>query len=129
MDERFTIERQDHAILVMFEPGSEVSPEMIMGALDRENERFEIQGRYHIWDFRSCRPSEDFDYDAVLRIIGHVQTQYNDEWSAKTAILVDQDLQFGLSRMFEALVDSNPTEIGIFYDASVANEWIRQNRS
>lgn len=129
MEERFTIERQGHAIMVKFKSGSEVSPAMIIGALDRENERYEVHGRHHIWDFRGCHPSEDLDYGGVLRIIGHVQNELNDEWSLKTAILVDEDIAYGLSRMFQALVDNSPTDIGIFHDEAAANKWIRLTAS
>jgi hypothetical protein len=129
MDERITVEKQGHVVLVRFTPGSEVSPDMIMDALDFENEHYEIQGRYDIWDFRGCYPSENFNYDAVLRIIGHIETKFNDQWSAKMALLVDEEIQFGLSRMFKTLADNRPTEIGIFYDESAAYEWIGQNGS
>lgn len=120
----FTIMEQDRAVCVQFKRGTEVTPDLIIRAMDRENALHDIAGRNDLWDFRGCSPSEDFGYDAMLKIIHHIETHYNDEWSTKTAILVDDTIQFGLSRMFQILIDEFPTQVSIFQDEGKAHRWV-----
>lgn len=126
MEGAYSIVEQEHGILVRFKEGSEVTPDLIIEAMDSENGRYPIVGRYDLWDFRGCPPSDDFDYQAMLKIIHHIETHYNDEWSTKTAILVDEAIQFGLSRMFQILIDDFPTQVAIFLDEAKARHWIRE---
>ena len=128
MEGAFTIKEKEQAVCVQFEQGTEVTPDLIIQAMDRENELHAIVGRCDLWDFRGCTPSEDFGYDAMLKIINHIETHYNDEWSTKTAILVDETIQFGLSRMFQILIDEFPTQVGIFKDAAKAHHWVCEKR-
>lgn len=126
MDEPFTIEIQDYGILVRFQSGTELSPELIIRAIERENELHELHGRQDLWDFRDCRISVDFGYDAVLKVVDHIQNKYHDDWAAKSGILVDETIKFGLSRMFQQLIDDYPTQIGVFQDESAARQWVGQ---
>jgi hypothetical protein len=43
---------------------------------------------------------------------------------AKTAFCVFSDLQFGIARMFQALLESEKHEIKIFRDREVAAQWL-----
>ncbi len=124
MSAGFRIETQDHMVRVTFDRQSVITPELVIRAMDRENELHEIEGRYDLWDFQGCPPSGDFGYDAVTRIIEHIQRHYGDVWSVKTALLVEETIQIGLSRMFQTLVDEFPTHIGIFQDETAALEWL-----
>ena len=126
MGEDFTITEQAHGICVQFARGTEITPDLIIRAMDRENERHAVTGRCDLWDFRGCFPSIDFGYDAMLKIIHHIESNYNDEWSAKTAILVDKTIQFGLSRMFQILIDEFPTQVLIFQDEIEARRWVSE---
>ena len=122
----YKIEKQDHCILVEFEKGMEISPDVIIEAMDHENELYEIKGRYDLWDFRGCFPTPNFGYDAMSRVIEHIISNYSGNWSDKTALLVDDAIQYGLSRMFQILADGYPTHIGIFQDEADARLWISQ---
>ena len=128
MEGAFSIKEHEYAICVQFDRGTEITPDLIIRAMDRENDLHAIIGRCDLWDFRGCTPSEDFGYDAMLKIIHHIETHYNDEWSTKTAILVDETIQFGLSRMFQILIDEFPTQIGIFQDEVKARYWVSEKR-
>jgi hypothetical protein len=122
----FKIVKQDYGVLVRFKAGIEVTPEMIIEAIAYENERYAIVGRTDLWDFRNCRPSADFGYDAMQKLIFHIKIIYRD-WSTKTALLVDDSSPFGLSRMFQTMVDGYPTQIGIFKEEKAALQWVRQS--
>jgi len=123
----FKIEKYDHWIRVEFQRGTEVTPEVLMAAMDRENAVYEVKGRYHLWDFRGCHPSPDFGYDAMHRVVEHIENRPGAaDWSDKTALLVDESIQYGLSRMFQILVDGYPTQVGIFKEEEAARLWIGQ---
>lgn len=126
MEGPFEIKKQAYGVMVRFKAGIEVTPELVIEAMDRENELYAITGRTDLWDFRNCRPSADFGYDAMQRLIFHIENCYQ-EWSTKTAILVDETSQFGLSRMFQTLVEGYPTQIGVFKEEKTANQWVRQS--
>jgi hypothetical protein len=127
MDNRFfKIEEKDQCIRIEFQKGLEISPDIIIEAMNHENELYEIKGRRDFWDFRGCRPSPDFGYDAMSRVVEHITSNFGGNWSDKTALLVDDSTQYGLSRMFQTLVDGYPTHIGIFRDEDDAWQWISQ---
>jgi hypothetical protein len=120
----YAIVERERGVWVQFKGGSEITPDLIIEAIDREIELFHLAGQYNVWDFRGCFPSDDFGYSAMLRIIQHKETHYSDQWSAKTAILVDGAIQFGLSRMFQILYDGFPPQIAVFRDEARARLWI-----
>ncbi|MEJ2154079.1 MAG: hypothetical protein P8X96_01990 [Desulfobacteraceae bacterium] len=120
----YTIEEQEHCVYVQFKDGSVVTPEMIIEALDSENALYPTGKQYDIWDFRACFPSESFGYNAMLKIVDHIETHYSDNWGIRTALLVDDATQFGLSRMFQTLSDVFPVQITIFQDEAEARRWV-----
>jgi hypothetical protein len=123
----YTIECQGHAVRIQFEPGCEVTPELIIHAMDRENELFEIKGRQTVWDFRGCTPSPNFGYDTMHRVVEYIETMYAEaDTTNKTALLVDETIQYGLSRMFQMLMDGYPGQIGIFHREEQARHWLGQ---
>jgi hypothetical protein len=127
MDKRiYKVEAIDQIVRVEFQKGAVISPDVIIEAMNYENELFDIKGRYDFWDFRGCRPSPNFGYDAMSRVVEHITLNYNGNWSDKTALLVDGSTQYGLSRMFQTLVDGYPTHIGIFQNEDDARLWISQ---
>jgi hypothetical protein len=102
-----------------------VTPDLIIDAMDRENELYSFRGRHDLWDFRGCHPGPDFGYDAMSRVVEHIEIKYGGEdWSVKTALLVDDTIQYGLSRMFQILVDGYLTRINIFQNEADARHWI-----
>jgi hypothetical protein len=121
---RYKIAEKDNCIRVEFQKGLEISPDVIIEAMNHENQLYGIKGRHDWWDFRGCRPSPDFGYDAMSRVVEHITASYSGNWSDKTALLVDDSTQYGLSRMFQTLVDGYPTQIGIFLNEDDARRWI-----
>ena len=123
-EQPYKIEKQDHCIQVEFSKGLEITPELIINAMDHENALYDIKGRHDLWDFRGCRPSPNFGYDAMSRVVLHILSHTDGNWSEKTALLVDDTIQYGLSRMFQILVDEYPTRIEIFQNEADARAWI-----
>ena len=120
----FKIEMENQCVRVEFQKGLEISPDDVIEAMVHENELFAIKGRHDFWDFRGCRPSPDFGYDAMSRVVEYITSNFGGTWSNKTALLVDDSTQYGLSRMFQTLVDGYPTQVGIFLNDDEARDWI-----
>ena len=125
----FKIDTLDHIVRVTFEHQTVITPELVIDAMQRENQAHKIEGRYDLWDFRGCPPSDGFGYDAVTRIIEYIDIHHSKIMSEKTALLVEETLQFGLSRMFQILIDEFPTRIGIFQEEADAIAWLTAGES
>jgi hypothetical protein len=126
MDKRlYKIEKQAHCIRIVFKGGVVIGPDDILAALDHENELFPIEGRQSIWDFRGCQAASTFGFDAMNRIVDRIRRKYGHALPTnKTALLVDDSTSYGLSRMFQMLMDGFPTQIGVFQDEGAAWNWI-----
>lgn len=78
-----------------------------------------------LWDFRGC--ITDIIYDSMMKIKKYIDINYNPDWSHSiTAFVVDHDLLYGLSRMYEMISDDLPTTVHIFKDIGEAQDWIRE---
>jgi hypothetical protein len=79
-----------------------------------------------LWDFRGCLAPDDFGYNEMEQIVRYIDVYTGSKWNPRIAILVEADVQFGLSRMFQMLVEGFPTEVAIFYNRAEAEQWIGQ---
>jgi hypothetical protein len=120
----FNLEQQEGIVRVTFASGSVVTPQQIMEAIDLENARYDVEQLNSLWDFRGCLAPEDFGYDEIAQIIDYIDINKGCKWNPRIAIIVEADVQFGLSRMFQMLVEGFPTEVAIFYDQDEAESWI-----
>lgn len=64
--------------------------------------------------------------DAIRALADFISSLYNENDSTpmKTAIYAPQDLSFGLSRMYEALIFGTAQDIEIFKDREMAIQWL-----
>jgi hypothetical protein len=127
MDEPiYTMEEQSGRVYVTFKSGHVVTPQQIMEAIALENKRYDVSRHNALWDFRGCLAPDDFGYNEMEQIIHYIDTYFGSKWNPRIAILVEADVQFGLSRMFQILVEGFPTEVAIFYSRAEAEQWIGQ---
>jgi hypothetical protein len=78
-----------------------------------------------LWDFRGCMT--DINYESMMSIKKYIDMSYDPNWSHSiTAFVVDHDLLYGLSRMYELISDDLPTTLKIFKDMNNAENWIRE---
>jgi hypothetical protein len=127
MDEPiYTMEEQSGRVYVTFKSGHVVTPQQIMEAIALENKRYDVSRHNALWDFRGCLAPDDFGYNEMEQIIHYIDTYFGSKWNPRIAILVEADVQFGLSRMFQMLVEGFPTEVAIFYNCAEAQQWIGQ---
>lgn len=123
----YKIEKQAHCIRIVFKNGVVIGPDDILAAVDHQNELYPIEDRQSLWDFRGCQATLDFGFDAMSRIVDCIRSKYGHATPTnKTALVVDGSAQYGLSRMFQMLMDGFPTQIGVFLDEAAARNWIGQ---
>ncbi len=74
-----------------------------------------------LWDFQES--SFNFSQSEVLDIASYASA--GDNRSAKVAMLVKEDLSFGVSRVYEVFRHTDLTEIKVFKDKIEALAWLR----
>lgn len=126
MDKRpYKIEKLSNCVRIAFERGAVIGADVIIAALDHENELYPIEDRQTLWDFRGCQVTRDFGFDAMSRFVDLIRKKFGHATTAnRGALLVDGSTLYGLSRMFQLLMDGFPTKIGIFQDEAAAMDWV-----
>ena len=74
-----------------------------------------------LWDFQES--SFNFSQSDVLDIAAYAST--GDNRPAKVAMLVNEDLSFGVSRVYEVFRNTDLTETNVFRDKKEALAWLR----
>jgi len=75
-----------------------------------------------LWDFQNS--SFNFSQNEVLDIASHASA--GDIRPAKVAMLVKEDLSFGVSRIYEVFRNTDLTETNVFRDKTEAVAWLRE---
>ena len=92
----------------------------IKHALDQTRGASGYRNLSRLWDFREA--SFDFTREELEEIAAH--TSSADAGPAKVAMLVGQDLSFGVSRMYEAYRKNNLTDVKVFRREPEAVAWL-----
>ncbi|MBI9082110.1 MAG: hypothetical protein JEZ11_00850 [Desulfobacterales bacterium] len=121
----FTIETMDGIMVVRFEPGTIFTYELASAALHRQRSRPESLTTNDIWDTRGCAAASAFNSEQVMQIVDNIKSLHSGgQYHEKTALVVDSEESFGVSRMFQILGEAFPYEIQIFTDVRSARRWI-----
>jgi len=75
-----------------------------------------------LWDFYES--SFNFSQNEILDIASYASS--TDNRPAKVAMLVNEDLSFGVSRIYQAFRHTDLTEINVFRDKTEALAWLRE---
>ena len=125
--ELISVTRSDNIIHVSFRPGCTVGADLLMEALQRDLALDDGEGNNDFWDFRGSNIDEKLTYQIVAQMVSQVGVSRKGRWNRKTAMLVDQDLQYGMARMYESLTDDMPFEVGVFRDEQEAMAWLKED--
>jgi len=120
----YKIEITKSVAVITFSQGLEITPAMIIDAVEEELSQDDVRARDDIWDFRGCLPSSELSYDSMMRIVAFIKSRRGDSWNEKTAILGDTVVSKGLLRMFQILSDDHPLAIEIFENRADAMAWL-----
>ena len=77
-----------------------------------------------LWDFRKSNFS--FSQNEILDIASYASAA--DSRPGKVAMLVKEDLSFGVSRIYEVFRNTDLTETNVFRDKEKAVAWLREPR-
>lgn len=125
----FDIEVKDAYILVRPHPGTVVNQELMVAMFHqlRALEAYRQDKEADLWDFRGC--DTDLHYEDIARLMDDVRAGYDPHWThERTAVVVDADLLYGLSRVYQALVSEFPIDIEIFRDVDRAVAWLESKQ-
>jgi hypothetical protein len=122
----YEIEMGDSYLLVRFEDGTRVTPDMVLSVLREEFNLPKEKVICDLWDLRGCHADKTIDASMMIQFVSYIKDRYHSElMHRKTAILVDKDVAFGLTRMFQILAEDLPYEVEIFRDEHEAQRWVQ----
>ena len=92
----------------------------IKGVLDQIQDESGYRHCSRLWDFQES--GFTFSQDDILDIAAYAATA--DNQPSKVAMLVKEDLSFGVSRVYEGFRQTRLTQIKVFRDKSEAMAWL-----
>jgi hypothetical protein len=92
----------------------------ITQALDQTRDESGYSSLSRLWDFRKA--VFDFSAEELEEIASHAASA--DDRPAKVAMLVNQDLSYGVSRMYEAYRKNALTDVKVFREEAEAVDWL-----
>jgi len=125
----YKMEIRDKIIFVSFRHGLVGTSKLLMEAIDREIELNKGKIRDDLWDFRGCWASAELKHDSMQKIVEHIEERNRFRWPSHTALLVDQDANYGLARMFQTIAEFMAYDVGVFRDEKEAKDWLASKRN
>lgn len=126
MADGFEIRVEDAYVLVRFKPDIVLDDDLTIEILSNlySMKEYTREKSADLWDFRVCQTTLNFD--GVSRVVEFIRQHYDARWSHKrSAFVVDADVQYGLTRMYQTLIDELSIEIELFRDFDEAVAWIK----
>jgi hypothetical protein len=125
-DVPYQIDQFDSHLQVTFDVGTMVTPEMIASVLEKEFNLPKESVVCDIWDFSGCTAARTIDAKVMIQIVDYIRERYHPSLKhTKTAIIVDKEVAFGLTRMFQILGEDLPYDVEIFRNLHDARQWIQ----
>ncbi len=122
-DHNFDIEDRQKYVYIRF-ARVPLTIEILRDALEKElltdNKRF----LNNVWDIRDVESTMDIDFDKLSRFVRTLNDPGLKRWQLKTAIVVDTEAVFGVSRMYQSLAADLPFEVQVFDNEDEALEWL-----
>lgn len=120
MNMSFEISELDGILLVAIKGNPGVDD--IKRILDKTRDGCGYSHAARLWDFREAGFS--FSQNDVIDIATYASGA--DDRPSKVAMLVSEDLSFGVSRIYEAFRHTNLTQCNVFRDKSEAIAWLQE---
>jgi len=121
----YNIKICDKHIEVRFEKDTILSIKLIREVLTKQREAKEQKVLNDIWDVRGCIPDQGLNSESIGRIVEYIKELHSpDVYHEKSALIVDSELAYGISRIYQTLADELPFQIRIFEGDQQAREWI-----
>ena len=102
----------------------EISLEEALKAVETiyDDTRFRLPSRI-FWDLSEGQ----FDWTpSEIRAFGEFVRRNRAEGPGRAAVLVSDEVSFGLGRMYELITDNVPVEVALFRDRASATQWLNE---
>jgi len=121
----YNIKICDKHIEVRFEKDTILSIKLIREVLTKQREAKEQKVLNDIWDVRGCIPDQGLNSESIRRLVEYIKALHSPElYHEKSALVVDSELAYGISRIYQTLAGELPFQIRIFEGDQQAREWI-----
>jgi len=81
--------------------------------------------KHAIWDFSECT-LDNLTTESIMKVMSHAQEHMKARQGGKTAIVGRRDLEYGLGRLYSAVVDHSANSVltSVFRTRQEAEEWL-----
>lgn len=121
----FEISVEDNWVRIQGRGGIVVTNDLLISTLEELHslDAYRNEKPGSIWDFRGC--ASNLDFEKILEVKRYIENTYDVGWKHRyTALVVDQDLLYGLARMYEMIAEKIPTTLRVFKDMDEAENWL-----
>ena len=120
----FTINHKD-GYFVSSLKGSVTDDELLNSIKSFYESELWIPGMNELFDLSECDASQ-ITAEGLERLAVYTEQIYrkNEVEFMKTAVYAPKDLPFGLSRMYEVMIDESPESFYVFKDIDKAKRWL-----
>ena len=122
---KYHIEVYDQYIRVGFSKGTVLTVDFFREVLAAERGKKEHKVMNDIWDMRGCVVDSEVNSESIALLIEFLKGLHApDLYHKKSAIIVENELEYGISRIYQALTEDLPFETEIFYSEEEAEAWL-----
>lgn len=121
----YHIEIAGQYIRVGFTRGTVLTVSLFREVLTAERGKKEHKVLNDIWDTRGCKVDSAVNSESIALIVEFIKELHAPGlYHKKSAIIVENELEYGISRIYQALTEYLPFETEIFYSEEEAKEWL-----
>jgi len=121
----YYIQIHDQYLLVCFKKDTVLSPDLIREVLTEQRKEKGHLVLNDVWDTRGCIPDRRLNSESIARIVDYIKELHAPgQYHQKSALIVDSELAYGVSRIYQTLTEELPFETQIFRDNQEAQAWI-----
>ena len=121
----YQIEVFDQYIRVSFVEGTVLTTGLFREVLTAERGKKEHKVLNDVWDMRGCAVDSGVNSESIALLVEFLKELHvPDLYHKKSAIVVESELEYGISRIYQALTEALPFETEIFYSEEEATAWL-----
>jgi len=92
--------------------------------LDDKRKIDEACDLHDVWDFRGTEPAPGIDFMSIMQFRNYLAKGLKDRASPhRTALVVDDDVSYGMTRTFQTISAQLPSAFSVFRDLDAACAW------
>lgn len=121
----YHIKIDEQYIHVSFPKGTVLTVELFHEVLTAERGRKDHKVMNDLWDTRGCTVDRAVNSESIALLVDFLKKLHTpDLFHKKSAIVVGNELEYGISRIYQALTEDLPFETEIFYSEEEAKTWL-----